>query len=74
VLQVAEIMLTLVTVIDPPLPPLVLELELLLDGDDELLLVLDGDDEDDDAELLGEDEFSMALPLAPDMRPVTITW
>jgi hypothetical protein len=70
VLQVAEIMLTLVTVIDPR--P-VLELELLLDGDDELLL-LDGDDEDDDAELLGDEEFSIALLLPPDIRPVTITW
>jgi len=80
VLQVAEIMLTLVTVNAPPRPLLVLELELLLDGEDDVLL-LDGDDEDDDEELLGDDEellgddeFSMALLLPPDMRPVTITW
>jgi hypothetical protein len=74
VLQVAEIMLTLVTVIDPPRPAPVVELELapLLDGDDDEAL-LDGDDEDDEDELLGEDELSIA-PLPPDMRPVTITW
>jgi len=72
VLQVAEIMLTLVTVNAPPRPVLLLELELLLDGDDALLL-LDGDDEDDGVELLGDDEFSIEL-LLPDMRPVTITW
>jgi hypothetical protein len=49
--------------------------EPLVDGEDELLL-LDGDDEDDD-ELLGDDEFSIELPLLlplPDMLPVTITW
>ena len=80
VLQVAEIMLTLVTVIDPPRPmlPLALALEPLLDGEAELLL-LDSDDADDeeldgDDELLGDEEFSIALPLPPDMRPVTITW
>jgi hypothetical protein len=60
VLQVVEIMLTLVTVNVPPLPVLALELGLLLDGDD-----ADGDDEDGD-ELLGDAELSM--------RPVTITW
>jgi hypothetical protein len=73
VLQVAEIMLTLVTVNAPPRPAPLLELELLLDGEDALLL-LDGDEDDDDEELLGDDEFSIALPLPPDMRPVTITW
>ena len=68
-------MLTLVTVIDPPRPAPLAELEVapLLDGDDDDAL-LDGDDEDDEAELLGADEFSMAPPLPPDMRPVTITW
>jgi hypothetical protein len=56
VLQVAEIMLTLVTVNDPPLPAL--ELDAPDDGDVA------------DAELLGDAELS----IAPDMRPVTITW
>jgi hypothetical protein len=78
VLQVAEIMVTLDTVIDPPRPEPELELlvplpEPLVDGEDELLLLLDGDDEDDD-ELLGDDEFSIELLLPPDMVPVTITW
>jgi hypothetical protein len=52
-------MLTLVTVNVPPLPALALELGLLLDGDD-----ADGD------ALLGDAELS----IAPDIRPVTITW
>jgi hypothetical protein len=87
VLQVAEIMLTLVTVRDPPLPavapPAVLpdavapapELpapELVAPELPEaelpapLLPAVA-------PELLGELEFDIALPLAPPMRPVTIT-
>ena len=61
VLQVAEIMLTFVTVNVAPLAAL----DALLDGDDE-----DGDEEDGAAEdgddALGDAELSM--------RPVTITW
>jgi hypothetical protein len=89
VLQVAEIMLTLVTVRDPPRPamappavlpeavapvpaPVLPAPELVAPELPEAELpaplvpaVL--------PELLGELEFDIALPLAPPMRPVTIT-
>ena len=62
VLQVAEIMLTFVTVNVPPLAAL--ELEALLDGDDE-----DEGDELGDAED-GDDVLDDELSI----RPVSITW
>jgi len=61
VLHVAEIMLTLVTVRDPPLAP---EAELLADVEAALL----GDEE------LGAAEFSIVPTLVLPMRPVTSTW
>ena len=61
--QVAEIMLILATVNDPPLVVVVLVVEAVLDGDgeDELL---------GDVEVLDDDD---ELSVAPEKRPVTIT-
>lgn len=62
VLQVAEIMLTLVTVNDPPLLVVVVVVEELVDGDeDELLGDVDVVDDDDE------------LSVEPEKRPVIIT-
>ena len=62
VLQVAEIMLTLVTVNDPPLLAVVVVVEELVDGDDDELL--------GDVEVVDDDE---ELSVEPEKRPVSIT-